>query len=402
MNQIYNRKYVADIVKLSTYFPVIGIIGARQVGKTTLVRMLENEFSKKMIFIDLELLSDYNRLDKPELYLSRFSNQCVVIDEVQIKPDLFPILRAISDRTGDACQFIVTGSASPDLLRQSTESLAGRIAYIEVSPFSLDELPDTVTQDQHWFRGGFPKSLFAPDEFLSRNWIENFIKTYIERDLQILGLRTDVLLLRRLWIMLSHMHGNVVNYSSLSTSLGVSVNTVRHYIDFFEQAFLVKRIQPYFTNIKKRLVKSPKIFLTDTGILHSLLGIKSIDELFGHPSIGNSWEGYCVNQIISTVKTTYDAFFFRTHDGSECDLVLTKGMDPIYAIEIKFSDAPKLSRGNILAFRQINAKNNVVIVPSGENYPLRNNIEVFNLQDFVSLIQNSINNYNNNTLLNGE
>lgn len=386
MKLIYKRKYLTEIIKLSSYFPVIGIIGARQVGKTTLCQMLKKVISKELHYIDLELISDYNKLDKPELYLSRFSNQCVIIDEVQLKPDLFPILRAITDKTGDSCQFIVTGSASPDLLHQSTESLAGRIAYIEVNPFSLDELPDKITQEQHWFRGGFPKALLAPDDFLARNWIENFVKTYIERDLRMLGLQTEPLLLRRLWIMLSHVHGNVINYSSLSSSLGISVNTVKRYIDFFEQAFLVKRIYPFFTNIKKRLVKSPKIFLTDTGILHYLLNINSMDELYGHPAIGNSWEGYCINQIISATKGIFDTFFFRTHDGSECDLILTKGQQAVFAIEIKFSDAPKLSRGNTLAFQQINAKNNIVIIPKGENYPLRDNIEVYNLHDFINKV----------------
>ena len=390
MESIYSRKYLAEIIKLSTYFPVIGIIGARQVGKTTLCHMLKEFIPKELHYIDLELISDYNKLDKPELYLDRFSDKCVVIDEVQLKPDLFPILRAITDKVGNPCQFIVTGSASPDLLHQSTESLAGRIAYIEVNPFSMDELPDIITQEQHWFRGGFPKALFAPDEYLARNWIENFVKTYIERDLRMLGLQTEPLLLRRLWIMLSHMHGNIINYSTLSSSLSISVNTVKRYIDFFEQAFLLKRIYPFFTNIKKRLVKSPKIFLTDTGILHYLLNITSIDELFGHPAIGNSWEGYCVNQIISASKGTFDVSFFRTHDGAECDLILTKGQQPVYAIEIKHSAAPKLNRGNTIAFQKINALNNIVIIPKGENYPLRDNIEVYNLKDFINKVLNTI------------
>ena len=386
MESIYPRKYLTDILKLSSYFPVIGIIGARQVGKTTLCHMLRKAIPKKLHYIDLELTSDFNKLDKPELYLSRFQDKCVVIDEVQLKPDLFPILRAITDKSGDACQFIVTGSASPDLLHQSTESLAGRIAYIEINPFTLDELPAKITQEQHWFRGGFPKALLAPDDFLARNWIKNFVKTYIERDLRMLGLQSEPLLLRRLWIMLSHIHGNVINYSSLSTSLGISVNTVKRYIDFFEQAFLIKRVYPFFTNIKKRLVKSPKIFLTDSGILHYLLNINSFDDLFGHPAIGNSWEGYCMNQIISATKGTFDAYFFRTHDGAECDLVLTKGQQAIYAIEIKFSEAPKLSRGNTLALQQVNAENNIIIIPRGENYPLRDDIEVYNLQNFINFM----------------
>lgn len=383
MEKIYKRKYTDEIIKLSNHFPVVAVIGARQVGKTTITRLLQNKLAKPVHYIDLELSSDYNKLENPELYLSRLSEQCIVIDEIQRKPDLFPLLRALIDRTGENCQFIITGSASPDLLRQSTESLAGRIAYVEINPFSIDELPNFISIEKHWFTGGFPKALLASDTEFALQWIDNFIKTYIEKDLRMLGLSTEPILLRRFWTMLAYINGNVLNYSNLASSLGISVNTVKKYIDFFEHVFLVKRLYPYFPNIKKRLVKSPKLFITDTGILHFLLGIESMEELYGNPALGNSWEAYCISQILSLVKNKYQAFFFRTHDGAECDLILNKAQKPVYAIEIKYSASPKLTRGNNQAYQKIMSKNNFVIIPKGESYPIRKNIQVIGIKEFL-------------------
>lgn len=389
---IYKRKYTGEIIKLTGYFPVVGIIGARQVGKTTITHLLRNELSKDFYYIDLELPSDLNKMQNPELFLSGFVDQCVIIDEIQLLPELFASLRSITDRRGGkGCQFLITGSASPRLLRQSTESLAGRIAYVEISPFSIDELPGFIDLQHHWFWGGFPKVLFAPDNTLASKWLQNFIKTYIERDLSLFGLPPNPVLLRRLWTMLAHFNGNVINYSTLSSSLGISVVTVKKYIDFFEQAFLIKRLQPYYVNIKKRLVKSPKIYMADTGILHALLNIGSITELFGHPAVGSSWEAYCINQILNVAGGNFDAGFFRTHDGSECDLVLTKGGRPVYAVEIKFSETPKLTRGNTLAFAEIKATKNYIVVPQSGRYPLNHTVEVVGIKDLITeLIQPGI------------
>ncbi len=388
-NKIYDRKYTPEIIKLSSYFPVVGIIGARQVGKTTIVKMLTHKLSKPLHYLDLESPSDYHKLQNPELYLSALKDKCVVIDEIQTMPELFPVLRSLIDKNnGESCQFIITGSATPDLFLQSTETLAGRIAYVDIYPFSMDELPGFITTEHLWFWGGFPKALFAPDDLLAAKWIENFIKTYIERDLRLLGLSAEPLFLRRFWTMLAHLSGNIVNYSTLSSSLGIAVNTVKRYIDFFEHAFLIHRLFSFSSNIKKRLVKSPKLFISDTGILHNLLGIKSLDELYGHPSLGNSWEAYCINQILGAAKGKYTASFFRTHDGSECDLVLSKGNVPCYAIEIKFSDAPKLTHGNLLAFSAIKAKKNYIIVMKDERYPIKNNNEVVGIKNFIDELIN--------------
>ncbi len=383
MKPVYQRSYTPEILRLCACFPVVGIIGARQVGKTTLCRIIQELTGKETQYLDLELNSDLNKLENAELYLNRFKGQCIIIDEVQRKPELFPLLRALVDQTGDNCQFIVTGSASPELLRQSTESLAGRIAYVEISPFSLIELPAGIKQETHWFRGGFPRALLAPDDHYALEWIANFVKSYLERDLRMLGLSAEPLLLRRLWTMLAHIHGNLLNYSTLASSLGIAVNTVRKYIDLFEQAFLIRRLTPLVTNLKKKLVKSPKIYISDSGVLHHLLGINSNDDLFGHPGLGNSWEGYCISQVLSVVGNQYEASFLRTHDGAECDLVLSRGGETMLAIEIRFSDSPTLSRGNTEAFKKIKANKNYVIIPEGEGYPLNNSVDAINLSDFI-------------------
>ncbi len=385
--KIYKRKYQDEILRLVTYFPVIAIIGARQVGKTTLATLVSNHIEKGIIHLDLELESDISKLENAELYFNRNSNKCIIIDEIQLRADLFSLIRAIVDKTGDNCQFIITGSASPRLLKQSTESLAGRIAYVEVQPFSIDELPDDIEIEKHWFRGGFPKSLFAPDDYFALKWVDNFVRTYVERDIRMLGLSVEPLFIRRLWTMLAYLHGSLLNYSTIANSLGVTVNTIKRYIDFFEQAFLVKRIYPYKKNIRKRLVKSPKVFLNDNGILHYLLGINSVDVLFGNPALGSSWEGYCINQILSVARADYISSFFRSGDGAECDLVLTKGEVAEFAIEIKYSSSPKLTKGNTEAFKAISAKNNYVVIPEGDAYPLRDNVDAIGIREFIAMLE---------------
>ncbi len=385
--KIYKRKYINEIQELLNYFPAVGIIGARQVGKTTIIELLKEKLKKAIHYIDLELPSDYEKLNNPELYLRMHQEKCIVIDEIQIKPGLFPLLRALIDKNKNTGQFIILGSATPDLLRQSSETLAGRIAYIETLPFTLDELPKHITQQMHWFRGGFPKALFAPNDNFYNKWTDNFIKTYIERDLQLLGLKNEPVFLRRLWSMLAHTNGNILNYSNLAKSLNIRVPSVQKYIDFFENTFLIKRIQPYFSKIKKRLIKSPKIFLTDTGILHNFLGINTNEDLFGHPAFGNSWEAYCITQILSAMPEKYTPYFFRTHDGAECDLILMQGEIAKYALEIKYKQAPKLTRGNTVAFNEIKAENNFVIVSAGESYFMREDVKVINLFDFINKLK---------------
>jgi predicted AAA+ superfamily ATPase len=383
MKNVIYRKYVNDILGLSSYFPVVGIIGARQVGKTTIGKMLKEKLEKEILYIDLELDSDLSKLNEAELFFKQNSQKCIFIDEIQLRPDLFPLIRALVDKTNDSCQFIITGSASPKLLRQSSESLAGRISYIKINPFSLDELSSETDLTNHWFRGGFPKSILAPNDILSREWLSSFVDTYIQRDLSMLGLNADNELIRRFWKMIAHMNGDIVNYSNLSKSLGISVNTVKKYISFFKNAFLVQLIEPYSSNLKKRLLKSPKIILNDTGILHYLLEIDSINHLYSNPALGNSWEAYCINQIIFKFKNEFEFTYFRTVDGAECDLVLSKSGVNKFAIEIKHSLSPKLSKGNTNSYNYIQAENNIVIIPEGNEYNLRKDVKAIGIKEFI-------------------
>lgn len=380
----YPRKYESDIRSLLKIFPAVGIVGPRQAGKTTLVKKMLKEFGKKTIYLDLERNSDYNKLSDPELFLTQFRDSCVVIDEVQRMPELFPLLRSLIDERRENGRFILLGSASPDLLRQSSESLAGRIAYVEIMPFDLTELPPGIGIETNWFRGGFPEALLSPDDETAIIWLENFIKTYTERDLPLLGLTNSPVFLFRFWTMLSHFAGRLVKYSDIADSLDTSINTIKRYIDFFEKAYLIGTIPPYFANISKRLVKAQKLYFQDTGILHRLWGVARMDDLFGHPLLGSSWENYAMVQIIRAAGGRYDISYYRTHDGAELDLILTRGKEPEYAIELKYSSAPTLSRGNTTAFGTMGAKNNRVICPSGSEYTLKDNISVCGLEAFIS------------------
>jgi uncharacterized protein len=380
---LIKRHITEKFKKLISYFPSVAIIGPRQVGKTTLVKEFFKE-DDNIVFLDLETISDLDKLNEPELFLKRLENKTVIIDEVQRKPELFPLLRALIDQKRVPGRFVILGSASPSLLKQSSESLAGRIAYLELFPVGLHELPDNLKQEDHWFKGGFPDSLLAPTFEISNEWRRNFIKTYVERDLPLLGINASSLILERLWTMLANLNGQILNYSVLSNSLGLALNTVKSYIDFLENAFLIKRLYPFSFNLNKRLVKSPKIYISDTGILHGLLKIDSLNDLYGNPLIGSSWENYVIQQIYNIIKDKYDFYFYRTHAGAECDLVIVKGLTPVVSIEIKLSSSPGKTRGTTLAFEDLNTQHNFIITPASDDYPIKQNVQVCSLEHFVS------------------
>jgi predicted AAA+ superfamily ATPase len=340
---------------------------------------------KRAIYIDLELPSDFNKLRDPELYLTQHAEECVVVDEIQKSPDLFPLMRALVDQKREPGRFIVLGSASPDLLQQSSESLAGRISYVELLPFSLDEMPPHFSMIDHWFTGGFPSAFLARSAQEKALWIDEFIRTYTERDLPQLGMPAGSLLIRRLWTMLAHINGQLLNLSDISKSLGISVPAVKSYIDFMEQAFLVFRIYPFRQNIKKRLVKTPKAYLTDTGVYHRLLNIRNYEELLGHVYLGRSWENYVITQIRSLIAHPDETYFYRTHDGSECDLVIVKGGIPLAGIEIKYTSTPKMERGLTTAFADIDTRHNFIITPGSEDYLLRANVRACSLVRFLEV-----------------
>ena len=370
------RNAEKEIIQLTKQFPAVAIVGPRQVGKTSLARYVADALEQKSIYLDLESPGDLNKLSDPELYLGSLPNLTVILDEVQSVPGLFPVLRGLIDKRRVPGRFILLGSASPELIQDASESLAGRIAYFEMNPFSFSEVSQKVDFRTHWLRGGFPNSLLAEDDKNSTVWREHFIQSYLERDLPLLGLNANPILTRRLWTMLAHWNGNLLKYESLSNSLGISGPTVRKYIDFFESAYLVRRIQPWFTNIPKRIVKSPKIYIRDTGILHTLLSIDSFDQLQGSPGIGASWEAYIVQEIASILPPRYELCFYRTQDGTEADLVLIKAGVPDKLVEIKYSSAPTVTKGMRIAAIDLQTRRNVIVAPVAESYPIGDGYEV--------------------------
>ncbi len=384
------RRITSTLHDLLDQFPVVGLIGPRQVGKTTLAMRLRQTISVPSLYLDLELPEAQSKLSDPELYLEQHKEKCLILDEIQQLPHLFPVLRGLIDRSPRPGRFIVLGSASPALLRQSAETLAGRIAYLELSPFHLTEVSDQVTMQQHWFRGGFPAALLVRREAHSRTWMRNFVQTYLERDLPLLGLSVNPMLMRRMWTMLAHSHGGIWNASTFARSLGVTSPTVNRYLEFLEAAFIITRLQPFVLNLKKRLVKSPKIYLRDSGILHHLVAIPDFEYLQGHPLLGNSWEGYVIEQIRQVVSEDIDLYYYRTQNGAESDLVLVRGQTPLACIEIKYTTAPKISKSLKIVSEDLQTTKNFIIIPNGEPYPLSKTVTVCGLQSFLTTVLSTL------------
>jgi len=377
------KRIIQERIEMSlTKYSVVGILGPRQVGKTTLAKMIIGRVKKKVIYLDLELPSDMNKLQDPELYLSRSADTLIIIDEIQRMPLLFPLLRALVDRKKTAGRFLILGSASPELIRHSSESLAGRIIYHELSPFIFKEIDGGKIQ-KLWLRGGYPQSFLSKNDGDSFTWREAFIKTYLEMDIPQLGIRIPARQLRRFWTMIAHSHGQLWNASKIAGSLGLSAPTVKHYLDILEETFIVRQIQPYYSNIKKRLIKSPRIYIRDSGMLHALLNIRTLDELYGHPSLGSSWEGFIVEQIIRLLPDRWQVFFYRTGAGAEIDLVLFDGRHKPAAVEIKYSMSPKVERGFWNAYEDLSCQKGYVIYPGTESYPLGKNVFTLPVKDLA-------------------
>ncbi len=333
---------LAVLTSLLSRHPVVGIIGARQVGKTTLARQFAAGRRGPTAFFDLENPADLARLADPLLALERLRG-LVVLDEVQHLPELFPVLRVLADRPGRPARFLVLGSASPGLLRQSSESLAGRIAYHELGGLALDEVV-TGRADVLWLRGGFPRSLLARTNAASLEWRQEFIRTFLERDVPQLGFSIPAVTLRRFWVMLSHYHGQVWNASEFGRSFGVSDATVRRYLDLLSAALVVRQVQPWYESVAKRQVRAPKVYLADTGLLHALLGLGSRDALEGHPKVGASWEWFVIRELSRRLGArTEECWFWATHAGAELDLLVVRGRRR-YGFEVKRTTAPRLTR----------------------------------------------------------
>ena len=380
---VIQRYIELEFFELLKDFPVVCIVGPRQVGKTFFIKTIMEKIADQSVYLDLELPADLANLSDPQYYLEQHVDKTVIIDEVQHRRDLFPLLRAMIDVKRSPGRFILLGSASRMIIQDTSESLAGRIAFIELKPFSLNELPDSYAWEKLWLQGGFPLSFMARNPDSSVTWRANFVRSYIERDLPLLGLQISPIQLERIWRMMAHLHGQMLNTSMVADSLGISSHTAKHYIDFMENAFLFKRIYPFSTNLKKRLVKTPKIFISDSGVLHYFHQINSLDELLAHPLAGHSWEGFVIQQIRASISHDIELYYYRTHNRAEIDLVLVKGMKPIAAIEIKLSNSPKLSRGNTIAFGDIKAPSNYIITPSSEDYLMNYNTRVCSLGNFI-------------------
>ena len=359
-------------------FPVVALLGPRQVGKTTLALQIAKarNATTPALYLDLERPSDVARLSEPEIFLTAQAGRLIILDEVQRMAGLFPLLRSLVDerrRAGETSgQFLLLGSASPALLRQSSESLAGRIATLELRPFQCSEVAanEVAAMDRLWLRGGFPDSFLARTDARSFEWREQFIATYLERDIPLLNPRLSTPLIRRLWMMLAHHQGSALNAATLAAGLGVTGKTVSTYIDLLVELFLARRLDPWYRNAGKRLTKAPRIYVRDTGLLHALAGIGDSHTLLGHPLCGPSWEGIAVEHLITAAPTSWRPYYYRTAAGAELDLVFERPDGSTLAIEIKRSLQPKLTHGFRIACTDIAAVERYFVIPSGDAYPL--------------------------------
>ena len=370
------KRHLYPIIELALeQFPAVALLGPRQAGKTTLARSITAGRAGSL-YLDLERPSDLAKLADPELFLSRYADHLVVLDEIQRRPELFSVLRALIDDNRHPGRFLLLGSASPQLLQQASESLAGRISFHELSPFDVSEVQPTFAElPSFWLRGGYPLSWLAKTDEASAAWRESFIATHLERDIPAFGIRVPSTTLRRFWQMLAHLHGQMWNASRLASGFGVSAPTVQHYLDILEATYMVRRLQPLHANLSKRLVKSPKIYLRDSGLLHALLGLRSLEDIAGHPVVGASWEGWVLEQIAQLLPSPWQLSFYRTAAGAELDIVAERGNKKI-GFEIKFSSAPTLTKGFWSAVDDLALERVYVIAPVETGYPLGQNVDV--------------------------
>ena len=383
----------ARISDLLTRFPAVAVLGPRQVGKTTLARRIVQELGAAAVYLDLELPSHRAKLSDPELYFSSQEDRLVVLDEIQRVPGLFEVLRGVIDerrRQGRRHrQFLLLGSASIDLLQQSSETLAGRIAYSELTPLLAEEVATKKRgdRDRLWLRGGFPDSFLAADEAASVEWREEFIGTYLERDIPLLGPRIPAETLRRFWTMLAHEQGTLLNAASVAGAIGVSGQTVGRYLDLMVDLLLVRRLPPWSKNAGKRLVRSPKVYVRDSGLVHALLGLRDLDAVLGHPVTGGSWEGFVIENLLAAAPSGTSACFYRTAVGAEIDLVLDLPPKERWAIEIKRSSAPVLSKGFYLGCGDIKATRRMVVHAGEDTFGLGDGVEAVSLPGALAALR---------------
>lgn len=385
---LISRLALAELETRLALFPAVALLGPRQVGKTTLAMQLAA--SRSSVYLDLEAPGDQARLSDPTLYLASQADKLVVLDEVQRLPELFRSLRGLIDagrrRGQSAGRFLLLGSASVALIRQTSESLAGRISYLELGGLSLLEV-DPQQRDDLWIRGGFPDSLLAVDRAASSLWREAFLRTYLERDIPQLGPRIPAETLRRFWTMLAHSQGSLLNAAALGRSLGVSGKTVNSYLDLLVDLLLVRRLQPLHANVGKRLVKAPKVYVRDSGLVHTLLGLDDQEAVLGHPVAGASWEGFVLENLLLCAPGRSQAWFYRTTAGAEMDLVLDLPGGERWAIEIKRSSAPRLSKGFHQARADLHPHRSFVVYSGDERFPMLEGVEAIGASDLAASLR---------------
>jgi predicted AAA+ superfamily ATPase len=359
--------------------PITALLGPRQCGKTTLARTFTDDLSA--VYFDLESQPDVQRLQNPELMLGSLDG-IVVIDEVQIMPELFKVLRILVDRPTNKAHFLILGSASPDVVKNVSQTLAGRVEFVELAGFDLSETGSDSWKTL-WLRGGFPRSFLAGSDEDSFAWRNAFIHTFLERDIPQLGIAIPAAAMRRFWTMLAHCHGQTFNASQLGRSMGLSDKTIRSYLDILSGTYMVRQLQPWYENIAKRQVKAPKIYLRDSGLLHSLLDLPDLHTLFSHPQVGASWEGFALEQVLQKLEPN-EAYFWATHNSAEIDLFI-RHQGRRYAVEVKFNEAPKVTRSMRIALDDLNLNHLLIIYPGTNKYPVDEKITVWPLQDVEKL-----------------
>jgi hypothetical protein len=371
--------YLNQISQAVKRSPITALVGPRQCGKTTLARVFATDSTTA--FFDLESQLDLNRLQNPQLMLGSLKG-LVIIDEIQVLPELFRILRLLVDRPENQTRFLILGSASPDVVKNVSETLAGRVEFVDLSGFGIDET-GPGSSDLVWLRGGFPRSFLAHSDEDSLAWREGFIRTFLARDIPQLGISIPPAAMSRFWTMLAHYHGQTWNASELGRSLDLSDKTVRSYLDIITGTFMLRQLQPWYENLNKRQVKAPKIYLRDSGLLHALLNIPDFQTLQGYPRVGASWEGFAIEQILQIIKPP-QAFFWATHSGAEIDLFfIFHGRR--YGIECKFSEAPKITKSMNQALESLHLTHLWIVYPGEHPYPLSKQISVWPMKDIVTL-----------------
>jgi predicted AAA+ superfamily ATPase len=380
----YPRKLEQEILKSIANNPVTAILGPRQCGKSTLAKYIAGKRGNNYLYLDLERPSDISKLEDAEWFLGLQKNILICLDEIQRKPDLFPLIRSLVDEWGGSGHFLILGSASRDLLKQSSETLAGRISYKRLTPFLAGELGDDFKLENYFSRGGFPRSYLAGDDKQSFEWREDFIATFLERDL-LLWSGFSPATMRKLWQMLANLNGQILNYSALGSSLGVSHTTVRNYVELLSSTFMIQLLPPLISNMGKRLVKSPKVYLNDLGIANALLRIPDFEQLAGHPSFGSAWESLVLINLTASFPQ-YNFFFYRTSHGAEIDIIVENGLKRI-AVECKASQSPKLKSGTYTAINDLSPIVSLVVAPVDKGWPLKEKVDVVNISEAIGVIR---------------